>query len=54
MESFVTQDQLENQQKRWEDVVQRETSRILGRQGWRKQQEPRVEWRPLLREAKAQ
>jgi len=29
--------------KRWEDVIQRETSRILRIQGWRKQQEPRVE-----------
>jgi len=40
--------------KRWEDVIQRKTSWILGRQGWRNQQEPRVEWRPLLRQARAQ
>jgi len=37
-----------------EDVVQGETSQVIGMQGWRKQQEPMFEWRPLLREARAQ
>jgi len=54
MGNFITQDQLENQQKEWEDVVQGETSQIIGRQGWRKHQEPRVEWRTLLTETRAQ
>ena len=34
--NFITQDQLENQQKKWEDVIQRETSQILGIKGWRR------------------
>jgi hypothetical protein len=33
MGNFITQDQMENQQKEWEDVVQGETSQIIGRKG---------------------
>jgi hypothetical protein len=39
---------------KWEDIIQRDTSQILGIQGWRKHAEDREEWRHLLREAGAQ
>jgi hypothetical protein len=38
---------------RWEDVVQGETSQILGIGEWRRQAEDKEEWRRLLREATA-
>jgi hypothetical protein len=39
---------------KWEDVVRRDTSQILGIRGWRRRAEDEKEWRRLLRETKAQ
>ena len=39
---------------RWENVVRRDASQILGIREWRGQTEGRGEWRRLLREARAQ
>jgi len=38
---------------RWADVVQRDALRLLGIRGWRRRAANRVEWRHLMREAKA-
>jgi hypothetical protein len=51
--NFIIQDQLENQEK-WEDVVWRKTSLILGMRGRRRRADEREEWRRLLREIRVQ
>ena len=39
---------------RWEDITWRDTSQILGIQGWKRQAEDREVQRHLLRESRAQ
>jgi len=46
--------QMGKPRRRWEDVVRRDTSQILGIRGWRRGAEDKEEWRRLLREARAQ
>jgi len=45
---------VEKPRTRWENVVRRDPSQILGIRGWRRQAEDKEEWRRLLREARAQ
>jgi hypothetical protein len=44
---------VEKPRTRWEDVVRRDTSEILGIQGWKRHAEDREEWKYLLRESRA-
>jgi hypothetical protein len=39
---------------KWEDIIQMDTSEILGIQEWRRRAEDSEEWRHLLREVRAQ
>jgi len=53
-EKFHNIRQVGKPRTRWEDVVRRDTSQILGIRGWKRRAKDIEEWRRLLREARAQ
>jgi hypothetical protein len=51
---FLNKRSVEKPRTRWEDIVHRDALQILGLRSWRRRPGTREEWRPLLKEARAQ